>query len=274
MADFDRVIPPGQEGDIRVKVHGHKIHPGLLRKSYTVTTNDPENRKVILRISGKVERVLEVSKHISLAGFADDDLKQDVFITITQDQPVHLTDFRWDPDNRDSKILKDLLGVELEAVKDGKKYKLSVWNKEKIKPGRYLGRGQLITDFEDLKEKPITIRVTVTPDVSLHPSTLFMGEMYIPQGVTKSFDGVFRVISSRGDSLKIKRVVPATNDMTVSVKEMYEGKSYVCKVKVRPEPKTGRYSNKISVYTNYPGYEKMEMDVTGIVRVGLSSEKQ
>jgi hypothetical protein len=273
VADFDKVIPPGQEGNIKVKVHGSKIHPGPMRKSYTVITNDPENRKIILRISGSVERIFEVSKQISLAGFIDEDLKQDIFVNITHDEPIHLTEFKWDLDNRDSKILSDLLGVKLEEIKEGKKYKFSVWNKERMKPGRYLGRGDLITDFEDVKKKRITIRVTITPDVALHPSTLFMGEMYLPEGVTKSFDGVFRVISSRGDSLKIERVVPGTNDMTVSVKEMYEGKSYVCKVKVRPEPKTGRYSNKITVYTNYPGFEKIEMDVTGIVRVGLTSKK-
>ncbi len=220
-----------------------------------------------------MKRVFEISRRITLTGFSGEELKQDIFITNKLEQPVHLTEFKWDLDDKDSRNLKDLLGAELEEIEDGRKYKFTVWNRKKVEPGRYLGQGMFITDFEGLKRKPVRIRVTVTPDVQVHPSTLFMGEMYIPKGVTKSFERNFRVISSRGDSLKVDRVVPSSNDMTINVKEVLEGRSFLCQVMLRPEPETGRYSSKLKVYTNYPGYEEIEVEVRGIVRVGLTPEK-
>ncbi len=59
MADYDKVIPSGSEGKITVKIHGHKIHPGRFKKSWTVSTNDPENERLVLYVGGSVKKVFE-----------------------------------------------------------------------------------------------------------------------------------------------------------------------------------------------------------------------
>jgi hypothetical protein len=50
VASFDKAIPPGQEGTIRFKVKTSHLR-GKVKRSVTVSSNDPENPKTILLIS-------------------------------------------------------------------------------------------------------------------------------------------------------------------------------------------------------------------------------
>lgn len=51
VTDFPKNIPAGQTGSINVKYFN--ANPGFINKSVTVTTNDPNNTTVILRIKGE-----------------------------------------------------------------------------------------------------------------------------------------------------------------------------------------------------------------------------
>lgn len=277
MADYDEVIPPGKEGRIHVKVHGSKIHPGHQKKGWTVTTNDPENKKVILHVAFDVKKVFEISKNLSLAGFIDEDLRMETIVTNLIDAPIHITGYHWSEKSRDSKKLKDKLGVDIEELADdpagerGRKYRLKVWAKEKLPPGLYMSELILETDFDKLKEKPVRVRITVTPDVEIHPNKIYMGEMMVNSGTSKSFDRVFRVIAARGDSLKILRAIPDSDDITIKIQEIQPGKVYRGTVRVRPPSTIGIYNSSVKIITNYPGYEELVLDITGSIRTGSAT---
>ena len=49
MADFDKVIPPGQEGKINLEIAGKKVH-GNFSKSATVYTNDPVHAQLTITV--------------------------------------------------------------------------------------------------------------------------------------------------------------------------------------------------------------------------------
>jgi hypothetical protein len=266
VADFDKVIPPGQEGKIEVKIWGHKIFPGHFKKSWTVTTNDPENERVVLSLSGDVVKVFEVSSEIAVNGFSDEKLEKEVILTNRLDRPIHLKGYRWSEKMRSSPELSNLLGVKLETIEKGQRYRLKVWNKDPLPPGHYLGDLYLQTDYDELNEKKVMVRFTVTPDVEVHPKTIIMREMIVDEGTSKSFDKRITIIAARADSLKILKIEPDREDITVNVQEIVAGKSYRCTVRIRPPSKTGRYLGTLKVHTNYPGYEEMEVNITGTVR--------
>ena len=269
MADFDKVIPPGKEGEIKVKIFGTKIHPGHFNKGYTVTTNDPNNSRVVLSIAGDIVRVFDFSNDLTISGFKDEDLKLETIITNLIETPIKITDYKWVqragfPDDFEKK-----LGVKLEKIEEGRKYRLKVWNKKKLNPGHHMADLVLATDFHLLKEKSIAVRFTITADVEVHPRTMHLGEMFVPEGTSKSFDRSFRIIAARGDSLKVLSVIPDREDITVNIKEVSPGKSFRGTVKIRPPSTVGRYTASLKIITNYPGYEELKLPVKGIVRTGV-----
>lgn len=273
MADFDKVIPPGKEGKIDVTIHGHKIHPGQFKKSYTVTTNDPESKKVILNVAGVVKKVFDLSSDLSIAGFRDEELKMETIITNRLETPIRLSGYRLAEIGKNSPRLEDKVGIKLEEIEEGRKYRLKVWNTKELEPGHYIGELFLATDFEKLKEKKIRIRMTVAPDVEVHPRSIIMREMMVPEGTSKFFDKPITIIAARGDSLKLLQVIPDREDITVSTKEVHPGKSFRCTVRLRPPSKTGKYMGSIKIVTNYPGYEELEVRITGTVRVVKEKKK-
>ncbi len=272
MADFDKVIPPGKEGKISVKIHGHKIFAGHFKKTYTVTTNDPENEHIVLTLAGDVVKVFDVSSDIALTGFSDENLKKEVILTNRLEKPIQLEDYRWAETVRNSPEMGKLISVKLEPIELGRKYRLTVWNKEQLDPGHYLGEIFIKSDFEGLAEKKILVRFTITPDVEVHPNKIFMREMIVEKGTSKSFDKKITIIAARADSLKILSVVPDREDITVNVQEIVPGKSFRCTIRLRPPSETGRYLGTLKIHTNYPGYEELPVNITGTVRIMARKE--
>ena len=69
-ARFDRVIPPGGQGEIVVEIDGGKVMVGSFVKKAAVLSNDPDNPQVMLSITGTVRSSVDVrpSKRIYLEG--------------------------------------------------------------------------------------------------------------------------------------------------------------------------------------------------------------
>jgi len=267
VADYDKVIPPGQEGKIRAKIVGRKLHPGHFKKNFKVRTNDPENQTIVLYLTNNVKKVFDIKHNLNLMGFTEDDMKGDAVVTNLLDTPIRITGYKWKA-NKYSKLDFDkVLKVKIDEIEKGKKYKVYVRKKANIKPGRYQADLILLTDYPKLREKALNFNITVTPDVSLQPERLFFGEMRVTEGVSKSFDRMFSVVATRGDSLKVLKVVPESERVTVALEEVRPGKAYKCTVRVRPELKNGPFRTSIKVYTNYPGYREMTVYVQGTVHV-------
>jgi hypothetical protein len=267
VADFDKTILPGKEGKIHITIDGKKVGAGPFDKSFFVKTNDPENAEFNLNVVGSVTKALEFSREIRWAGFADEPLKIESFITVLLSSPTNITGAGWDADGK-AKGLDERIGVKLETVTRGKKYKLSVWKKSELAPESVVSNIVLTTDNPKLKERIVPVALTIMNDVELHPQRLYYGEMVIPKGATKGFERSFNIIAARGDSLKVLKAVSSREDMTVKITELMPGKSYRGTVMVRPTSKIDSFSGSIKIYTNYPKYREVVLDVVGSVRVG------
>ncbi len=53
MTRFDREIPPGREGKVKVSVNPKNCPKGFVKKFVIVKTNDPEMRSFFLYVTGK-----------------------------------------------------------------------------------------------------------------------------------------------------------------------------------------------------------------------------
>lgn len=267
MASFDKAIPPGSEGKIAIKIEGKKLPTAFFEKTFTVKTNDPAAAQFNLVVQGNVKRVFEFSRELRWAGFAEEDFKIESIVTNMLTTPVQITSVRW-ADASKAKGLDQQIGVKLETIQKGMKYRIKVWKKKELPPDNFMADLILTTDHPKLKEKIVKLAISVAHDVELHPETLYFGEMTLPPGATKTFDRTFNIVAARGDSLAVLKVVPSRDDITVKVQEIQAGKSYRATVWVRPSNRIGQYAGSIKIYTNYPNYKELTLNIIGTVRVG------
>lgn len=271
MADYDEVILPGKEGKIKVVIKGDQISPGRNKKSFTVTSNDPENSKVVLSVTAGVKKVFDVSKNLYIVGFTGEELKMETVLTNVLREPVRIIDYYWSEKSRELEKYKDKLEVKIKEIQKGRKYSLILKKKEEIEPGRYMGELVLTTDSMKLKEKKMRIMLTLNPVVDVNPRKIFYGEMGIREGEENVFEKRFRLVAMRGDSLKVLNVIPSRNDIEVDIRELQPGRAYQGIVKVRPTNSTRNYTASIKIFTNYPGCEELEIAIQGSVfEVGLN----
>jgi len=273
VADYDEVIPPGSEGKIAVKLVGSKLHPGRFKKGFTVTTNDPENAKVTLNVSGNVIQVFQVSKAMSLSGFRGEKLKEEVILTSSLEEPINLTGYHWSEQSKDKAALEEGVGVKITPLEEGKKFKIDTWLKKDLPPKQYYADMYIETDSKKLPEKKLPFRLQIMDDVELHPSTIYMRELMMSEGTSKSFEKIVSIISARGDSLKILDVVPSDDSITWNVREVKPGKAYTCKFQIRPKAEPGKYEATLKFLTNYPGYEELTVPIKGSVRISKETGK-
>ncbi len=267
MADYDEVIPPGQGGEIRVTIHGSKIHTGRFNKSWTVVTNDPDNRRLTFKVGGTVKQVFGMSGQLMMSGFQDEKIEGELILENKLETPIHITGWEWEKKAKESGIDNNV-GVKLEEIEKGRKYRIVAWKKPYAEPAMYRGEILLSTDFPNLAEKKIAVRLTISRDVEVHPNRIHLGEMVVPEGTSQSFDRQFRIIAARGDTLKILGVEPNREDITVKIQEIQAGKVYKGTVRVRPPSQLGSFEGKVKIKTNYAGYEEITLLVGGRVRLG------
>ncbi len=266
MADYDKVIPPGQGGEIRVKIHGAKIHTGRFNKSWSVVTNDPDNRRISLKVAGTVKQVFAMSGQLLMSGFYDEEIGSELILENKMENPIHITGWKWEKKSKENGIGNNV-GVKLEEIENGRKYRVTAWKKPYAEPQMYRGDILLETDFPGLSEKKIPVRLTISRDVEVHPNRVYLGEMVVPEGKSMSFDRQFRIIAARGDTLKVLGVEPSRDDITVKIQEIQAGKVYKGTVRVRPPTQLGAYEGQVKIKTNYAGYEEITLLVGGRVRL-------
>jgi len=271
VADYDKVIPPGQEGKVNIKIDGKKLFPGMFEKSFTVKTNDPDNANFVLAVTGTVKKAFEFSREMRWSGFVDDKLNFEVVVTNLLPTPINITSARW-ADDVAAKGLPEKVGLKLETIEKGKKYRIKLWKKKELTPESIVANIVLTTDFPKIREKSVPMAIVVQKEVEIYPDRLYYGEMIIPPGATKAFDRTFNIVAARGDSLKIIKAVPNRDDMTVKIQELQPGKSFRGTVWIRPSSRLGQYAGSIKIYTNNPKNREIVLDVVGSIRVGEAAE--
>ena len=148
MARFDRVIPPGGEGKITLKVHT-KGYQGTVQKSARVRTNDPDHKQLLLRVKGTVKVAVHVStRYIHFHGNDDQPLTRETEVRAELERPLELTPLEFTLDGK--------VTYAIEEIEKGRKYRIRFTTV----PGtalHYRGQLKLKTNYPEKPEITIYI---------------------------------------------------------------------------------------------------------------------
>lgn len=157
---FDKVIPPGGEGRIRLKVKTKGYH-GRLSKGARVYTDDPNKAFFTLRINAFVKVPIHISsKFVYLSGISGQSLTRHVLIEAREERPLELTPVTF--------TLKDKVNFSIQETIPGRKFQLVFATAPGV-VGSYNGFLKLKTNYPHKPEIYIRIRLKIKPIKSPMP---------------------------------------------------------------------------------------------------------
>lgn len=147
---YTREIPAGGEGEITLKVNTRGYGGHDLSKTATVYSNDSQNKKVSLRMSGRVERyaIIEPNR-VRLFGKAGEDIAATVTVTPEPKYPFRLVTAK-------ARTESNIRCKIEEPGESGGAYRLIIQNIRKTQ-GRYTELVTIKTDRQDLPDIQIYV---------------------------------------------------------------------------------------------------------------------
>ena len=148
-------IAAGRSGQIEAKIDTSNFD-GPIEKQITITTNDPRNTSVTLSIKAVVEPEIEKSESSVIFENvpAGKEVRKWVILTIPDSKPIKILSAS-STDENVSAVLEPISGS------NGKKWKLILIRKAKVKPGYHFGRIDVKTTSQLTPELTIYERGTV-----------------------------------------------------------------------------------------------------------------
>jgi len=152
---YDRVIPPGGTGKIRLRINTDRVR-GKFEKKALVWCNDRARMSIALYLRGEVRPHvgLDPGGYVSLWGVAGRTIRSAVKITNNHQRPMKITRVRQD--------LGDRVRWELVPVRPGYVYRLTLTD-HSPSPGEYSGYFRLETDLPEKPELVIIVNGMVRP---------------------------------------------------------------------------------------------------------------
>jgi len=266
VAEFDSVIPPGGKGKVVAKVHT-KGYQGKRTKTVRITTNDPANPQLTLRLTFTVQSPVEVwpTRRPSMS--------------ILQGQPGKLVLVLHRPDGKPLEVKEAFssrprLKVRVEKVTEenadpeGKKYgarpgdwRLILELGETSRPYAETATVKVETNHPERPEVSIPVRIRVRPLVGTTPRALYLrhqpgrerttARVTLTHGARKPF---------RVTSAELVGQFPGTSVRIVSEKP---GGAQVLEVAVTGKDlPAGTYRGRIVAHTNLPDAPEIEVPVS------------
>jgi len=152
VAFFDKVIPPGGEGKIQLKVDT-KGYQGAILKAARIISNDPGSSNETIKVGGFVKPYIAISsKYVELYGSEGQNISQSVDITAGVKKPLLLepSDFS----------LSEKVEFSIEALEAGKKYRITFKNINGS-ADRFRGILKIKTNYEEKPELTIFVKGTI-----------------------------------------------------------------------------------------------------------------
>lgn len=246
MADYDKVIPPGQTGKITATL-STKNYRGTINKSIVVVSNDPVNPRVKLYLKCSIlgVKILPMSRAYFNARLGASQTKEFTIATLGEDP---LTVYARSS-NPDIKVKLEKVVNETKPSGDSEywnQYKLFITIPHNFPEGRFAGSITLVTDSKYDPSIKISVSGMVQPDVVVSPGSVRMltnanGE--IPSQVV-------RVTKKLGDGFKISGVIAEPPALKASFTETKKGRQYSIKLDWLDLKSKGGHRGKVVLHTN------------------------
>lgn len=152
MPNFDRAIPPGGEGKIKLTIRT-KGYQGNIHKSARVYTNDPANSTIRLSVKGFVKVPIFVSpRQIRLYGKEGQTLTKVIEVRAEIDKPLTLTPGHFN--------LVEKLAYSIEEIEKGKIFQIR-FTTTSSSPQTYRGFLKLKTNYPEKPEVTLWIKARI-----------------------------------------------------------------------------------------------------------------
>jgi hypothetical protein len=250
IAHFDKEIPPGGEGKVTLKVN-LKGFQGKISKTATVSSNDPKNPELVIKVEGSVIALIDVkpTSNVVFRGLADQTTETVLDLSATS-TPFHISSTETN--------LTDNISYKLETVEDGKLYRVRVANR--TKRGNYAGFIKLVTDMAQKPELLIRVNGFIEGEVSVKPQTILVGKLSANQ---PERIGKVVVNSNRNKPFEITKLVYDERFLTVTQNRLDEESGFSLEVspKLESVPVGSRQQTTLAIETNLNPGAKDEVQI-------------
>jgi hypothetical protein len=150
--EFDKAIPPGGEGNIRLTVRT-RGYQGNIQKSARVYSNDPVNGTIRLSVKGFVKTPIVVSpRRVRLYGKEGQPITRTAEIRSELDKPLKLTPGHFN--------LTDKLTYSIEEIEKGKRFQIR-FTTTNSSPQSFRGFLKLNTNYPEKPEITLWVKVRI-----------------------------------------------------------------------------------------------------------------
>jgi hypothetical protein len=263
VANFDKVIAPGQEGKIELVLDGTRVH-GEFAKTAQVLTNDPQYPEVTLTIAGKKVPYLNVIPDgvVYLQGRMEEVVEKEVTVTSNEKAPdFKITGITSDIDDKITYDFKP-------GAKKGE-YTIHIQKKPELPISSGYGTITIKTNSKNAPESKLQVQVMTKGNITVSPSAVNFGNVAFG-GSDKSAEPVTRtimVIKNSGDALNVTNVSTSNPNFKAKVEPVTPGKQFKVEVTFQPPVKKGpaqRETGELVITTNDP--REHELRVTLVAK--------
>ncbi|MBW1786743.1 MAG: hypothetical protein JRK53_09040 [Deltaproteobacteria bacterium] len=250
MAHFDRVIPPGGEGKIKLSVNT-KGYRGNVSKSARVFSNDPVNNVLRLALKAKILMFIELTpSRLIMRGDGTKILTGELQVSSQMDKPLELTPASFS--------LEDKISYTMEEVEKGKVFKFSFTTKAVAEAG-YKGYLNIKTNFPEKPELRVNVSVNIKkpPRIKMSKRTVRMrGRM----GNELSSEITIETTDDEPLSLSPKKQT-FPEKLSYVVEEVEKGKKFKVRFVTKPAQRAETYQGSLTFGTNYKDQPTLRIHV-------------
>lgn len=183
-----RSLSSGESASIKAKLVPNATKSGHVKKTIVVTSNDPDNPKLVLAMEGKVEEVISVSPGAINFGRIPSDGGVSRSIDIVAKEPGLTFQITG------AIVEQGPFSAEVQPVTQGKEFKIIVRPKQIDKEGEVAGRLRITTDLAELPEVNVPLSAEVKGKFIISDSEIKLVKgrvetitIFLEPGIVKDF---------------------------------------------------------------------------------------
>jgi hypothetical protein len=263
VAEFDKVIKPGQTGKVHAVVDTTTFN-GPIAKGISVFTNDPATPQIELTLRAKVEPYISVKP-----GYAR------YIIVQGEQQQGTITQSLWAADGASW----DIIGVQSpypylkvtyreakpeERVPDakGKQWQVEMTLANDAKVGPLSDYVSVNTNHPKQKLVQIPVSGFVRPVIAVTPPVADFGKIELKEPLHKAVN----IHNFATEKIKVTGIDPnLPAGIETKLEPLEEGREYQVKVVLNPSLPKGPFNGKLTIHTDSPKAPVIEVEFKGIV---------
>jgi hypothetical protein len=275
VADFDKVIKPGQKGKVTAHVDTTNF-AGPIAKTVSVESNDPSTPSATLTLHATVKPYVEAAPvgFVRYSMLQGETQSQSLTLYSEEDEPFQITKIE-SPDDW-VKVTSTKVADPAQRVAAGKagqnQYKLDiVVGGLDARIGPLAEKVHILTNSKHQPDYWISVTGVIRPTVRIDPTTVNFGEVAPKDSAATRMVYVRSSSLTTPEALKVTKVDTNVPGVTVSVKPTANKGEFEVTLQVAADAKPGDVQGDLKVYTNDKVNPIITVPVKGTVKSAVAA---